>query len=597
MLDILNSRGDLGNRSWANLLPMIFGALDLSTVRLGLEELWKFLFALDAKVEGRTVPEALAHKMEITARRLARSDPDTALKEMAALGMGLEASGAMMRGIGDGIAESDAFAESFRSLRRLAPDVLLTIVNASECFGAAIMGMLNNQPSRWTGTLVHALEGDNENLRIEARRRLLPLIRDEVFEETVPQLLRGVSGAEVADLVVRMGNRNGFLANEVSQTMARAARNAGDVEIVRNAVMSHVQVAAAERFLLATLTISGSDLEWLLNVDDSARASRLLTALSAKAQDTSLRSILSRGEMVRQFVTLLRADLPSSAHQIARVLMLDLMEDSDGLDVAFEIVPTLSHDERVVLENWTLRKALLTAQPSDARVAKAVAEFGRRLAAKDLVDTATASWIPTSRVSKNLTILNSAPPTIRDKVVGVAEELSRNLINQRHEDLGEAAYQAWAAMLRDALKEDQQTRIRTAGPAFSFALRHVAYPLSQMIVTTFPTVYQDLPKSKDVDEIGPAVFLHSSYFWQFSKKPKKIRRELVDALVRAFMRSSWPPADLFVAAMNAGVEDKVAKRVRTRFRGRRYLESISKDAHRLEKEQQRRILKCVTGSG
>ena len=596
MLDILNSRGNLGDQAWARLLPTIVSAMDLATVRLTLEESWKFLFALEAKVERRTVPKALAHKMEATARRLARGDPHEALKVMEALGMGLESSVAVMRGIGDGIAESDAFAESFLSLRRLAPNVLLKIVNVSDCLGEAIIRMMNNRPNRWIGTLVHALEADDAYSRRKARQRLLPLINDGILKETAPHLLKGVSGVELADLAVRMGNRNGFRTNEVSQTMEKAARHAGSVEVVRDAVMSRVQVSAAERFLLATLTISRSDVEWLLNVNDSAKASRLLTALSARAQDAALRSTLSRGELARRFVTLLRADMPSSALQIARVLMLDLMEDAEGLDVAFEIMPTLPRDEKAVLKSWTLRKALLTALPSDARVAKAVAEFGIRLAAKDLVETATASWIPTSRVSKNLAILNSAPPIIRDGVVGVAEELSRRLVNQRHEDLGEAAYQAWAAMLRDALDGDQQERIRAAGPAFSFALSHVMYPVSQLIVATFPTVYQELPKLKDVDEIGTAVLLHSSYFWQDWKKPKKIRRQLVDALVRAFMRSSWPPADLFVAAMNAGIEDKVAERVRARFRGGRYLESISRDAHRLDKQQRRRILKCIAGS-
>ena len=81
-----------------------------------------------------------------------------------------------------------------------------------------------------------------------------------------------------------------------------------------------------------------------------------------------------------------------------------------------------------------------------------------------------------------------------------------------------------------------------------------------------------------------------------SKNPKDARRGLIDALVSVFLHSSWPPADLIISALEADVGKRVAKRVRKRLAGSRYLERIGKDARRLDDELRRRVLACIPDS-
>ena len=126
-----------------------------------------------------------------------------------------------------------------------------------------------------------------------------------------------------------------------------------------------------------------------------------------------------------------------------------------------------------------------------------------------------------------------------------------------------------------------------------FALRHLSYPVSELIVAAFPTVYRERAKRKELGGVGTDLLGFSSHSWISWKKSKDGRRKLIDVLVNAFLRSSWPPADLIVTALEAGIGERVVKRVRRQFRGTRYLDRVGKDAGRLDDELRRRVIACV----
>ena len=130
--------------------------------------------------------------------------------------------------------------------------------------------------------------------------------------------------------------------------------------------------------------------------------------------------------------------------------------------------------------------------------------------------------------------------------------------------------------------------------ALGFALRHVSYPVSSLVVVSFPTVYRELPKLKKLG-LGNDVLPGYSY-WLNQKKPKGAQRRLIDALVGAFLRSPWPPADLVIAALEVGVGKRVLKRVRKRLSGSRYLQRIRKDSKRLDDDLRERVLACLAGT-
>ena len=592
MLDILNARGRSDSQGWDRLLPMVTTALDLATDRSSPRESWDFLFALTAKVKWNTAPAGLAGQLEGAVRSLARAKPEEAVAVLDDLTANVDAPAVVLQGLGDGVAESSAFETLSECLSRIEPDLLLRLVVASDRLGEALVAAMNAAASRWLNVVVHMLEGEDADARNRVRRRLLALVDDSVAAETIPSMLADVAGAELADLAVEFAGRGKFRSQPFYATFAEVARNSGSVDVVRDAVVSQYWSADVDAFLLEIIEFTRADLDWLLGINDDVVAGRLLTALLADVDAVAIRSLLAAHGRASRVVSALHSVLPTSASQIARILTLDLMPGGAGLNVGFEVVSTLSAEERQSLETWLLREVLSAAPLDDARLAYALAEFRTRLTPDELVVAATASSIRPRRVSRNLEALNAAPQDIRDGVVGVVDVLSRLLVERRWEKLDEAGYRAWAAILADAAATDPERRIKATATAFGFALRHSSYPVSPLVVASFPAVYREIPKLKKLG-IGSDSHFFFSFYRLNRKKAKDARLDLIDDLVSAFLRSSWPPADLIIAALKADIAERVVKRVRKRFLGTRYLEKIGKDTKRLDDELRRRVLACL----
>ena len=592
MLDILNARGGPDSHGWDRILPMVSTALDLATVCSSPRESWDFFFALTAKVEWNTAPATLARKLEGAVRSLARAEPEEALAVMDGLTADVHVPAAVLKGLGDGVAESPAFETLSECLNRLGPDLLLPLVIASDRLADALVTAMNAAASRWLNILVHLLEAEDVDARHRVRRRFLSLVDDSVAAETIPSMLADVAGTELADFTVELAGRGKLRSQPFCAAFAQAARNSGSVDVVRDAVASQVRSTDLDAFLLEIIEFTRADLGWLLDLHDGVLAGRLLTALLADADAMPIQSLLSTRARTHRVVSALHSVLPTSASQIARILTLDLMPGGAGLDIGFEIVSILPAEEGQSLETWLLREVLSAAPLGDARLSRALAEFRAGLTPDELVAAATASSIGPRRVSKNLEALNAAPQEIRDGVVGVVDVLSRHLVERRWERLDEAGYRAWAAILADAAATDPERRIEATSTVFDFALRHSSHPVNSLVVASFPTVYRELPKLKKLG-IGSDLFFLSSYYWLGRKKPKDARRELIDDLVGAFLRSSWPPADLIIAALKANIAKQVVKHVRKRFSGTRYLERIAKDTKRLDDELRHRVLACL----
>ena len=592
MLDILNARGGPESQGWDRILPMVSTALDLATVGSSPRESWDFFFALTAKVEWNTAPAALARKLEGAIRSLARAEPEEALAVMDGLTADVHTPAAVLKGLGDGVAESPTFETLSECLNRLEPDLLLRLVIASDRLGDALVTAMNAAASRWLNILVHLLEGEDVDARHRVRRRFLSLVDDSVAAETIPSMLADVADTELADFTVELAGRGKLRSQPFYAAFAQAARNSGSVDVVRDAVANQVRSTDVDAFLLEIIEFTRADLEWLLDLHDGVLAGRLLTALLADADAMPIQSLLSTRARTHRVVSALHSVLPTSASQIARILTLDLMPGGAGLDVGFKVVSMLPAEERQSLETWLLHEVLSAAPLGDTRLAHALAEFSARVTPDELVGAATASSIGPRRVSKNLEALNAAPQDVRDGVVGVVDVLSRHLVERRWERLDEAGYRAWAAILADAAATDPERRIKATATAFGFALRHSSYPVSPLVVASFPAVYREIPKLKKLG-IGSDLPFFSSYYWLNRKKPKDARRELIDDLVSAFLHSSWPPADLIIAALKANIAKPVVKHVGKRFSGTRYLERIGKDTKRLDDELRRRVLACL----
>ena len=447
------------------------------------------------------------------------------------------------------------------------------------------------------GTLERTLCGEDASARRRVRRGFVGTVDDGLGGRWIVRLLAGAEGSELAEMAVEAGRTGRFGANGLTKGFIQAARNSGSEATVREAVVDRVSDEAADWFVLQLLAVSKGDVEWLLDAVEPGRAGQMLMVLLSEAEDTAVRSVMSDGRLADRVLAALGKTMPSSAREMARILALDVIEADMAFDMAFDVAEALSRDERKAFEGWIVNKALSTAVPGDVRVERAVRSYGTALSPENLVEEATATWIPRHRVGANLVILDAATAEIRDGVVGAVDLLSRRLVQRRPENLGVDAYGAWARLLRDVDDERDEVRVDAAGTALGFAFRKVSYPVSELVVVSFPTVYAKVAQFKALGKVGGDVRALSSYFPLSWKKPEEGRGKLVDALVEAFLGSSWPPADLVLAAMDAGIENRVVKQVRRRSLGPGYLEKVHRDAGRLEVELRRRVRRCLYSDG
>ena len=599
MLDILRSRKAKGqDGSWGDVEATVLQAIGAAAAGLPVEEGWEFLFALEGKIAGRWASRVVEKRIEAGAFELAGRDAREALAALEADPSRRLALMRVAKGLADGAAEFPDFAHLVQHVGRLPSFAVAQLMAASAGFATRVVeGMNGDDEGHWTEVFWGAFDVADEVGRRAMRRAVLRVVADDpVVERTVPRMLTGVMREEVAELARRAIQRPVPASPALNRALWDAARLTGGQAIVRDAVMESTEGAEAEQFVLPTLVLKDLDIEWLAGrTGDERRGNRLLRGLLGRVRDEDVRA-LSRNA-AREVLALLGTDVEACKREVVRILALDVSRDDIAFDVGFQTLSVVGYEEgRNGLGEWLVRAGLSDARPDDDRVGGVLAEFGPRLPALDVVEAATASTAGAARVRANLVALNASPPDVRNRALGEVERLSEKLVGRRPEDLGGEGYSAWAAMIRDCRQgSGTEVQARVARLVLRFALRLEKVAVSALIMETFPIVYRSLPKAGKYGRIGGwGSLFYPHYLWRMGLDEREdSRKRAIKELVRAFMNSTWAPADLIVAALKAGVGKKVVRQVRERNQGVRYIDDIGRDAQRLRKDARAPVLKCL----
>ena len=597
MLDILRSRkARHQGASWPGLEATVLRAIGAASHGLPVGEAWEFLFALEAKIEGDWASRIMQECIEGGAGRLAGRDTREALAALAEDPSRRMASIHVVKGLADGAAESPEFTHLVQDVGRLPSFAVAQLMASSPPFARAVVAGMNVDQGRWIEVFLAAFDAADEVAKRGIRRETLPVVEGHVIERTVPHMLEDVTGEEVAELARQAIDRRESASPALNRALWDAARVTGGETIVRDAVMGSSEGAEAEQFVLPTLVLNKPDIEWLAGrTGDEQRANRLLRALLGTVADGEIRALSQ--STARDVLALMGTEVEACKREIARVLALDVTRDEEGFDLGFRTWSVLRfEDARIELGEWMLRAGLSDAPPDDERVSVVLAESGSRLAESDLVDAVTSSKASARRVGANLVALDASPPDVRNRALVEVERLSRKLVGRPREDLGREGYTAWASMIRDSVRETgTDVQLRVARSVLRFALRLATMAVSALIVETFPIAYESLPKAgkyRKREGLG-SLFPPRYLWWMGLDEWEDSRKRAINELVRAFMNSTWPPADLIVTALKAGAEKKVVRQILERARGMRYIDDIRRDAHRLRQSTRTRVLKCL----
>ena len=597
MLDIVRSRKARRQDAWwRDLEVTIVRAIGAAADRMPVEKAWEFLFAMEAKVGGWASPIVEEH-IELGARRLAGRDTRVAFAALLVNPSRRFESRRTLKGLADGAAESGGLKELFGEVQRLPPSAVVHLMASSSRLIRGVVEVMNVERGDWVDVFLGAFEAADEKTKRDIRRETLVVAEGMVVERVVPSLLRDVTCPDVAALAVEMVETRGTASWVLNGLLWAVAREVGGGEAVRDAVMGSSNTAQADSFVLQSLALNRPDIDWLARrKGEEQRTSGLLRALLGAAEDEEISRLPQSS--ARNAVALLATNLKAGRHEVARVLALDVVRDEEMVEIGFQTLAALDTETaQSEFGRWVLRASLSDAVPGDGRVGTVLRECGPGLAGLDLVEAVVSSRASAGRVSANLVALDTCEANVRDRAVTEVEALSERLVARAREDLGAVGYSAWASMIRDWKRRSSgEEQVRVANSVFRFALQLLKIPVSALVVETFPITYGSLPKAKRRRRRDGFTSLFSPYYalWLGLGEWEDGRERAINELVRAFMDSKWLPADLMIAALEAGVEKKVIKQLRERSRGRHYMDEIRQDADRLRKGERTRVLKCIT---
>ena len=155
--------------------------------------------------------------------------------------------------------------------------------------------------------------------------------------------------------------------------------------------------------------------------------------------------------------------------------------------------------------------------------------------------------------------------------------------SRRDFDLTADGAMAIARLIETAAQLDHHTYLKICSTILPFAVAARQKPASPIIIAAFPVIYDGL--RKDSDKFG-LMKLFSFVDWDKCKIARK-------DLVRAFMTSEWPPADLAITAFRACELSRILKRLLREPGGPSYLAKVEEGSQRLNDVICKPVLKAI----
>lgn len=580
MIDILNSRREHSQDAFKRLSPIIAKATDIAYTSLPDVETWHFLATLVGKFSEQIPPKPIFQTITAVAKNLAGRNPRAALEFLQAEShVSRSIPSVLLTGIGDGIISKDTEFNVLVGLFEVPAKTGLSLIALSAKFARHAIALAKEQPNIFLPHLLTFFDTPDRKLLRKARKRLTPFLNDRVLFPLLSPLLDGVTPGELCEFAVRLGRETDFEISCFDEPIIKAVQGQFGLESLLNVVASNFNSPSSDRFIFKALKLDVASIVWLTDGSiNQGRARQLLSSLIEAASDRNIQAILSDEHIQDRILDLLSYDQRLAASQIARILILGDLKIDTILELGLNLLPCLNSGDEGRVLRYLLERGLAEAGPNDHRVQLILTLVTSQIAPRQLIQAAFPSVASTSRVSENILLLNTFPHQERQGLLAHIDDLSNLLLNRRSDNLGVEAYAAWAQMIADSGQINSDAQLRAALPTLAFALERTDFPISSLVVETFPVVYAQLLKSKGEDDFKliPALLSLPFSFFVDWDRAKAARRDLV----KAFQRSSWPPADLLVTGLKAGIGDKILRRVSHSHGGNQYISAIEQDCYR-----------------
>ena len=565
LLDITNSRPRVSNELTSQLRPALASAAHRAVISLPASEAWDLIGAMTRKLHGSALASSLPDVAEaagILAGRapagavalLDQDDPQRAIDVIVpSVAEGLNTNfGPAVEGALDG-ARPDTLARLIEANTKLAETAVAT---------PALLDRI-----------AEALEELLPSRSNVFREAILPYLVSETHADVALRIIETLSPTALISHVKRLERANRFEAAAFYDPINQRAARLGVTSQLRDFLVEATASQGRDDFLLATLVKNQTDLRWLLENKrlKPALVARLVVNLLRGANSGQLRSMLRDRVLAKQVLErvpdseieiLLRIVNDNELALDIRVGTLFRLLDVDGEALHTEITADLLH--RCLSEHFEGDEPTVIARVLEAA--------GEKYVGRSTVEQGLKKRLQNSLIDRNLIAFNSTSKATRGRIVASVEDIATSLAERYNLELDATAMEACGLLFWDARTGHFDALLRASGRLLPTLLRSKRSPVSSLIASTFPLIYQELAKKDDVPDLLKFVPLLD---WD---RCKAARRELVDA----FMSSpSWTPSDLALTACRAKDVERILRRVGKSYRGDEYIDRLSNDLSNL----------------
>lgn len=574
LLDILNSQG-VSPEAVPELEPVLRRAIDMA-VTSDQADAWSFLAALATKVDA-TELKKLSDALTSASAALTHRDAIASLgfvQELRSEGRDLPRS--LLKGLGNGLAlEPSSFIAN--SEHALPFDLTVSLLAASANFARTLLSRTVLQSEDYVTSLAREILSSDAEKRRDVRINVIPCLKGSGGALLLEALLANASARDVVETISIVGETTNFEQKAFDMPLIEAAIDADVLVQTREIAWNSHNISGADRFILKSLRSEEDDVVWLAQAPRSQRRTDLATRYVDAIDHHELIRLMRHTAARDALLGILAEDTEQSAKQLTRVLASANAPILQTAEIGALVWPWLSVAERSNLASRILERTLRDASPQEWPVTdRFFREAAPAIHPRQLIQLATSTTASASVIAHNLELMSSTTQ-LSEKLASSVGELTERLTKRRRENLGANAYEAWAHLLSRADPSAAST-VRAAASAFDAVIRLTQYPVSPIVVATFPIFYRHLPSKKNV-----------GVFWTEIDRRKSARSALVDA----YMQSTWPPSDLILAAIGADIADKIVGRIERSYKAQSFVGAIIEDAARLKPKEKKAVLRAL----
>jgi GTPase-associated protein 1, N-terminal domain type 1 len=580
LLDILSSQNE-EHRVWF-LIDVLTRAIRLSAQQSGPLDHLTFLLTLTDKLSGHIAPLSFLRAVYTSALQAATLSDDQGLDFLSSpvrlvRPLPRLLCGGVAEGIGGQMSEPliDRFSQ-------LSSDIRLRVLSSSGSFCAAVMDSLTPAaPMGRQNAVKEALEYPDTILRRKAANRLLRFVRIPAHLPVLEGILRDTAWSNIKHVVLQLLRNTSLGVQEFDDALVDSTARAHARRELLVFLLELPASPGVDRLLRKVIQLDPQDIDVLLTSShmDSERGRDLIIDILSGADFLSLERVFQSAATRRRVVATLSSSGAPSALQAARLILAGGELVPEDFESAFSVLRQLNIGKvRTALQTKLLDEIFSRSSiPTPQLASVYVSLLGADLEAMPIIDSATKGKLSADLLNRNIQLLNTTDPFARKSILAKIDTLSERIIGHRHAHFDYLTTSAWAEMIAAAEEASSDAQVRAAEVVLPFALKMGKGPATPLIIATFPVVHCAVARSANTSNLS-SLFSFGDY-WD---RCDTLRRELV----RAFMRSEWPPADIVLVARKAGVWREVADILVNRRRGEEFRRAILQDSSRLPLDAQ-----------